>query len=357
MQRGLDPFRFLAGVLAGWANQQQQLAIEYLREENRVLREQLAGKRIRYTDDQRRRLAEKAKVLGRKALEEIATLVRPETLLCWHRKLIAQKYDGSRRRGPGRPRVMNEIRNLTAQIAKENRTWGYTRIQGALKNVGYIVARGTIANILREYGIEPAPERCRKTTWREFLRFHWEVIAAADFFTVEVWTRFGLLRYLVFFVIELSTRRVRVAGIHPAPDGDWTAQVTRNLTDGVDGFLRGKKYLIHDRDPLYTSQFQEVLAGAGVKTVKLPARSPNLNAYAERFVRTIKESCLHRVILFGEPGLRRVLTQFLTHYHSERNHQGLGNKLPFPGPHQTGGAIARRGRLGGLLNYYYRRAA
>ena len=223
MPRGLDPFRFLAGVLAGWANQQQQDAIEYLREEKRVLREQLSGKRIRYNDDQRRRLAEKAKTLGRKALEEIATLVRPETLLAWHRKLIAQKSDGSKRRRPGRPRVMDEIRALTVRMAKENRNWGYTRIQGALSNLGYIVARGTVANILRENGIEPAPERCRKTTWRAFLSSHWEMIAAADFFTVEVWTRFGLLRYLVFFVIELSTRRVQLAGVHRAPDGEWTA--------------------------------------------------------------------------------------------------------------------------------------
>jgi len=278
--------------------------------------------------------------------------------LAWHRKLIAQKHDGSKKRGPGRPRVMTEIRELTVRMANENRTWGYTRIQGALSNSGHVVARGTIANILRENGIEPAPERSRKTTWREFLRSHWEMIAAADFFTVEVWTRFGLLRYLVFFVMELSTRRVQVAGIHRAPDGEWTTQVARNLTDGVDGFLRGKRYLIHDRDPLYTRDLREVRAGEGIETIRLPARSPNLNAYGERFVRTIKESCLHRMILFGEAGLRRVLDQFMAHYHNERNHQGLSNKLLSPNLEHIGsGALVRRQRLGGLLNYYYRRAA
>jgi hypothetical protein len=162
---------------------------------------------------------------------------------------------------------MTAIRDLTVRIAKENRTWGYTRIQGALSNLGHTVARGTIANILRGSGIEPAPERSRKITWREFLGFHWEMIAAADFFTVEVWTRLGLLRYLVFFVIELSTRRVRLAGTHRAPDGEWVTQAARNLADGVDGFLQGKRYLIHDRDPLYTKQFREVLAGAGVNAV------------------------------------------------------------------------------------------
>lgn len=229
--------------------------------------------------------------------------------------------------------------------------------QNALSNLGYTVARGTISNILKENGIEPAPERCRKTKWREFLRFHWEMLAAADFFSVEVWTRFGLIRYLVFFVIELSTRRVRVAGIHPIPDEEWMVQVARNLTDRDDGFLRGKRYLIQDRDPLYTKRFREALAGAGVKTIRLPARSPNLNAYAERFVRTIKESCLHRVIVFGEVGLRHVLKQFLAHYHGERNHQGMGNKLLFPLPQRFTGRVTRRQLLGGLLNYYCRSAA
>jgi transposase InsO family protein len=357
MRNHIDPFRFVAAAIAGWANQRQQDAIEYLREENRVLREQSAGKRIRYTDDQRRRLAEKAKGLGRRALEEIATLVRPETFLAWHRNLIAQKYDGSQRRGPGRPRVMNEIRDLAIRMARENRTWGYTRIQGALNNLDHTVSRGTIANVLKENGIEPAPERRRKTTWREFLGFHWEMIAAADFFTVEVWTRSGLLRYLVFFVIELSSRRVRIAGIHPEPDEEWMLQIRRNLTDEANGSFRGKRYLIHDRDPLYTKQFREALAGTGVKTIRLPARSPNLNAYAERFVRTIKESCLHQVILFGEDGLRRMLRQFLTHYHGERNHQGLENKLLSMMTTNCTGEVQRRQRLGGLLNYYYRKAA
>lgn len=189
MRLSLDPFRFLATAIAGWANQQQQDSIEYLKEENRVLREQLKGKRIRFTDDQRRRLAEKAKSLGRSVLQNVATLVTPETLLAWHRKLIAQKYDGSRRRGPGRPKVMTEIQALIVQMAKENRTWGYTRIQGALSNLGHRVGRGTISNVLKANGIEPAPGRYGKTTWREFLSAHWEMIGAADFFTVEVWTR------------------------------------------------------------------------------------------------------------------------------------------------------------------------
>src|SRR5712664_1368395 len=182
------PLRFLLVAMAGWMHQQQRDVIDYLQEENRVLREQLGPRRLRFTDDQRRRLAAKAKTLGRRVLRDISTIVTPDTLLAWHRRLIARQYDGSARRGPGRPPVMAEVRALIVRMATENRDWGYTRIQGALANLDHHVARGPIANILRQHGIEPAPERQRRTTWQEFLRSHWEALAAADFFTVEVWT-------------------------------------------------------------------------------------------------------------------------------------------------------------------------
>ena len=176
-------------AVAGWMNQRQLQVIEYLREENRVLREQLGGRRVRLNDDQRHRLAAKAKGLGRKLLSVVATIVMPETLLAWHRKLIAQKYDGSGTRGPGRPRAADEIETLAIRMAEENRDWGYRRIHGALSNLGHEIARRTIADILKRRGIEPAPDRKRKTTWKEFLSRHWELIVEADFFTVEVWTR------------------------------------------------------------------------------------------------------------------------------------------------------------------------
>ena len=183
----LDPFRFVLIALAGWMNQRQLQVIEYLREENRVLREQLGERRLRLSDDQRRRLAAKAKGLGRKLLRDVATIVTPETLLRWHQRLIAQKYDGHDKRGPGRPRTGGEVETLVVRLAKENRAWGYRRIQGAISNLGHKVARSTIAAILYRHGIEPAPERNRKTTWKEFLARHWELIVAADFFMVEVW--------------------------------------------------------------------------------------------------------------------------------------------------------------------------
>ena len=177
----LDPFRFTVIALSGWLNQHQLLIIEYLREENRVLREQLGDRRPKFNGDQRRRLAAKAKGLGRKLLADVATVVTPETLLAWHRKLIAEKYDGTGSRGPGRPRTTGEIEALVVRMAKENRDWGYRRIKGALSNLGHELATSTIAEILRRHGMEPAPERSRKTTWKEFLTQHGELIVAADF--------------------------------------------------------------------------------------------------------------------------------------------------------------------------------
>src|SRR5262245_57187711 len=183
MRNALNPFRFVVITVAGWMNQKQQHAIDYLREENRVLREQLGTRRLRFTDDQRRRLAAKAKLVGRRVLDEITDLVTPDTLLAWHRKLIAKKYDGTAKRGPGRPRTASEVEDLVVRLAQDNRDWGYRRILGAMSNLGHSLACGIIANILKRHGLEPAPDRIRKTTWKEFLSQHWELIVAADFFT------------------------------------------------------------------------------------------------------------------------------------------------------------------------------
>ncbi len=218
-------FQFVLIAVAGWMNQRQLQIIDYLREENRVLREQLGGQRLRFNDDQRRRLAAKAKGLGRKLLAEVASIVTPETLLAWHRKLIAHKYDGTAKRGPGRPRTAGEIGALVVRMAEENRDWGYRRIQGALSNLGHGLARSTIAEILERHGIEPAPERNRKTSWKEFLTRHWELIVGADFFTIEVWTRHGLQRFIVLFFIELSTRKAEIGGIARTANGLWMSQI------------------------------------------------------------------------------------------------------------------------------------
>jgi len=339
-------------------NRNQQAVIEYLREEVRVLKEQL-GRRPRFNDDQRRRLAVKGKSVGKKNLLRFAGIVTPGTLLAWHRRLIAKKYDSSQKRRPGRRPTAADTRELILKMARENRSWGYTRIQGALANLRHEIERSTIAKVLKEAGLDPAPDRCKGTTWKEFLRIHWDTMAAADFFTVEVWTPVGLVRYHVLFVIRLMTREVRIAGIVPEPGERWMLQMARNLTDACNGFLLGARFFIHDRSALFTEQFRGILKSSGVESLRLPARSPNLNAFAERFVRTIKSSCLDRMILIGESSLRRALSEFDLHYHAERNHQGLENKIIRPefDEFPSEGPLHCRERLGGLLRYYFREAA
>ncbi len=335
--------------------------ITYLHEENRVLKAQLRGRRLCLTDTERCRLAALAYPLGRKRLQEIATIATPDTLLRWYRRLIAQKFDSTRHRGTrGRPRVLEEIEQLTIRMAEENPSWGYRRLQGALANLGHHIDAGTVRNILHRYHLDPAPQR-RKAgmTWVQFLTLHWEVLAATDFFTVEVATWRGFVTYYVLFVMDLATRQVHIAGMTPHPTDDFMRQCARQLTDPFDGFLRSKRFLIHDRDTKFTRAFDGLLKDHRVEPVILPPRSPNLNAYCERFVRSIKDEVLAQMLMLGERSLYYVVRQYLAHYHHERNHQGLDNQLiaAEPGLERHWGRIVHRGRLGGLLSYYYREAA
>src|SRR5438552_2290985 len=190
----------------------QQEVIAYLVEENRVLREQMDNRGLKFNDDQRRRLAAKAKKLGRKTLKQVATIAAPETLLTWHRNLIGRKHAGSRRQPRGRTPTRPEIAALAVRMAEENRSWGYRRIQGALANLGHDLAYNTIRNILKRHGIEPSPERERKTTWKEFLQRHWAQIVATDFFTTDRSNRSGLARLVILGFMKLSTRRVDITG-------------------------------------------------------------------------------------------------------------------------------------------------
>ena len=348
------PLQFLLVFFAGWVNRQQQDVIEYLREENRVLREQLAGRPLHLTDDQRRRLAVRGTCLGRRILRQVATIVTPDTILRWHRLLIARKWTYAMAR-VGRPGVLQEIRCLVVRMASENPTWGYTRIQGALKNLGHQVARSTISNILKAHGVPPTGER--PTSWDTFLRAHCDAIAGADFFTTEVWTLRGLVTYYTLFVIELHSRRVRILGCTPHPDEAFMLQMGRQMTDPVDGIVGHRGMLICDRDRTWSAQVRRLLEGSGVRVLRTPFRAPNCNAYAERCVRSIKEECLDRIVPLGDRHFRRTLREFVTHYHGERNHQGLGNVLvdtDLPTP--KSGRLQRRQRLGGLLSYYYRAA-
>jgi transposase InsO family protein len=195
--------------------------------------------------------------------------------------------------------------------------------------------------------------------WKIFIQAHWDTLSAADFFTVEVWGMRGLVTFYVLLVIELSSRRVYFAGATPSPNTEWMMQIARNLTDPFDGFVSGKRFIIIDRDRKYCDAFRAMLENAGTEPLRLPPRSPNLNAWAERFVRSIKEECLDKMILFGERSLRRAITEYLAHYHAERNHQGLDNRLidAHEDVGRSNGEVQCRERLGGTLRYYYRQAA
>jgi hypothetical protein len=206
----LQPLQLLLMMFAGWVNRHQLDVIDYLQEENRVLKERLGGRRIHFTDAERRRLARKAHALGRKVLNELETLVTPDTLLRWHRQLVASKWNYTQRRGPGRPRVMKTIVDLILRMAQENPSWGYTRIRGARANLGHQVGRGTIANVLGEHGIQPAPERDRHARWSTFIKAHWECLTATDFLSAEVHTIKGL-------VTGLENQLLRPAAIVAPP--------------------------------------------------------------------------------------------------------------------------------------------
>ena len=353
------PFRFFLLLFAGWVNRRQACVIEYLLEENRLLREQVGGHRVRLDDVQRRRLAVKGKALGRRLLSEVAGIVTPDTILRWYRRLVAAKYDGSKKRCRGGRRTKPDLVTLVVKMASENPGWGYTRIRGAMRNLGHGIGRNTIKRILLDHGIEPAPERSGRTPWKTFLGAHWEGLAATDFFTVEALTPGGLVRYFVLFVMRVKTRSVEIAGITSQPTEAWMKQVARNWTDTKAGFLRDVRHLIMDRDPLFTIAFRRMLRESGVDTVRLPARSPNLNAYAERFVLSIKSECLERMVILGERHLRKAVGEYLEHYHHERPHQGMGNELIAPWtPNAVGkGPVRCHKRLGGTLNFYYRQAA
>src|SRR5258705_5740196 len=351
----------LIAMVAGWIQRHQQHVIAYLQEENRVLKAQLGGRRLHLTDTERRRLAALAHPLGRKRLKEIAPVATPDTLLRWYRRLIAQKFDGSKHRTQlGRPRIAEEVEQLVVRMAEENPTWGYRRIQGALANVGHGIDKITVRNMLRRHQMDPAPQRRHAgMSWTQFLTMHWEVLAATDFFTVEVATWHGLVTYYVLVVMELATRRVQVAGITPHPTAAFMQQCARQLTDPFEGFLLGKRYLIHDRDTKFTPACDGLLKDSGVEPIVLPPRSPNLNAHCERFVRSIKEEALAQMVMLGERSLYYAIQQYLAHYHHERNHQGLDNQLIAreEGVGCQTGHVVRRERLGGLLSYYHREAA
>ena len=356
----LQPWQLLFMILASWVHREQQAIIAFYQVELDALMKAQGKKRLLLTDAQRRLLAVKGKSLGRKALMELTSIVTPDTILRWHRTLVTQKWDHSeQRKCVGRPRIRQVIVDLILRFASENPTWGYDRIQGALANVGYHISDQTVGNVLKQHGIEPAPDRKQKTTWKTFLKAHWDVLSAIDFTTVEVWTKGGLVTFYLLFVIELNTRCVHLAACTPSLGDDFMKQIARNLTDPFDGFLKDKRYVLIDRDANFSNAFRRTLKQADVEPVRLPPRSPNLNSHLERFHLSLKSECLDKMIFFGERSLQNACTEFLVHYHQERNHQGLDNKIIEP-REEVGaitGTIECCERLGGIVKYYHRLAA
>ncbi|WP_144995212.1 integrase core domain-containing protein [Polystyrenella longa] len=355
----MQPWQLLFFALASWVNREQQLAIEYLKTENTILRDKLGNKRVLLNDNERRRRAVKGKQLGRKLLSELGAIFTPDTILRWHRELIARKWDySSKKKRVGRPRIRQEIVKHILRFAKENPTWGADRIQGALSNVGFHITDMTVRNVLKAHGIEPVPDLPASMSWQTFWRAHWEAIFAVDFTTVEVWTKTGLTTFYVMVVMELMSRKVEVAGITTNPKKQWITQIARNLT-GDNGFLENASHLILDRDTCFQPLRSFLKNQTEIEPVLLPPKSPNMNAYLERFMRSLKSECLNKMVFFGQHSLERALREYVAHYHSERNHQGLDNQLIDPGEEvgSIAGKVECRERLGGLLKYYYRDAA
>jgi transposase len=279
--------------------------------------------------------------------------VSPQTVLRWHRELIRRKWTYKRKRRPGRPILARETAVLVLRLAKENPRWGYCRIQGELKKLDISISASTICSLLRRHGLRPAPRR-EGPSWKEFLAQQAAGIVACDFFCVEtVWLK---TLYVLFF-IEVSTRRVHLAGITAHPGSAWVTQQARNLA--IDERLLGFQFLIRDRDAKYSGPFDEVFRSEGVRVIRTPIRSPKANAFAERFVRTARHECLDHILVLGEHHLERILREYVKHYNKERPHRGLSLRTPEPqlASNHADGEVVRVPRLSGLINEYRRIAA
>jgi hypothetical protein len=343
------PLQFLAAWLAVWLGRALQGQVDYLKAENRVLMNSPGTNKLRLTDADRRRLAVLGKKLGRKALAEVATIASPETILRWYRERVAKEGDSRKRRGPGRPEKRGEIAKLAVRMARENETWGYTRIKGALQNLGHEIGQNTIKRILQEHGIEPATERGKRMPWSKFIKAHLGALVGMDSLGEKVARLFALVHYRLLFVIGSAGRSVELAGISRDRVGDWTEQMTRNLADMEYGGLLGTRNVLLDRNPLCTRAFRRTLEVSRAKVVHFPRGSPNPNACPERLVFSTMSERLERTIPAGEEHPRRALSEIVSHHHHERSDRWLGNAL-IAGKSENlsrGGTIVCRQRLGG----------
>ena len=290
--------------------------------------------------------------LSKRRLAKALLIVQPDTLLRWHRELVRRHWTFRQKRRPGRPPLTEEVQEWVLRLARENPHWGSKKIQGEMLKLGLRVSRSTVARLLRRQGLRPPQDHRRSPTWSQFLGQYKDFIWACDFFTV---TTARLRTFYVLFFMELGRRRLLLFNVTEHPQAEWVVQQVRNLSVQHDHLPR---FILHDRDGQFSEEFDACAEGSGAKIVKLPARSPNLNAYAERWVRSVREECLDQIIVLGERHLRYVLKQYVEYFMKRRPHQGLKQQVPdqreeFP----TTGRIRCHQVLGGLINDYYREAA
>jgi len=349
--------RCLLGLLAVLARSglSKDAELLVLRHENQVLRRQLTG-RLRWDHADRVWLAALSRLVSRRRWPEVFPVI-PATILRWHRDLVARKWDYTSRRRPGRPSTGTSVKALVIRMARENPTWGHRRIQGELARLGHVIAASTVWEILHTAGIEPAPRRAGPT-WREFLAAQAHAIIACDFLVVETVL---LKRLYVLVFIEHGTRRLHVAGVTARPTGAWAAQQARNLAMDVGDRLGTLRFLIHDRDPLFTTAFGEVFKAEGLRIITTLPRTPRMNAICERVIGTLRRELLDRTLILGERHLAHVLREYLIHYNGHRPHQSRQQRPPDIETQSVRDvadlrSVRRRPVVAGLVNEYHRAA-
>jgi transposase InsO family protein len=347
---------FSLAVLVVRGDGEKNAELLVLRHENAVLRRNLG--RIRYEPGERVWFAALTRFIPRRRWAEVFP-VTPATLLAWHRRLAARKYDTSRRRKPGRPPTVRSIARLTIRLAQENPLWGYRRIHGELTKLGLTIAPSTIYEILRAADIDPAPRR-DGPTWRQFLHAQAAGILAADFLHVDT---VSLTRLYILVFIEHGTRRMHLGGITAHPTGDWTVQQARNLALDLGERFRDFRFLIHDRGSNFTTSFDAVFQATGTTILRTAAQAPRMNAICERLIGTLRRELLDRTLILNQAHLRAVLADYQEHYNTARPHQGIGQRVPDDGPDLRVTAagpstcqVRRKPVLGGLINEYERAA-
>ena len=366
MNKTTDSYKRLQAVIKDVNGDNRQIIkslqdqIDYLMEfiavQSEVIEKETGCRQPELTQEQKIRLAYRGKKLNEFLLGQIETVFSPATVLKWYSDLISTKYNsvGENQKKRGRKTISNEIIEQVLKLAESNPYWGYDRIAGVMKYLGYDISASAVRNILKEHGIVPDPERRQRGNWHQFIETQQYVTAATDFATIELLTEYGLERRHVLFFMDIGTREVICGGIAKDPNSAWTTQIARNVCDMWDGFLLGKRFLIHDRDSLFNKRFDMVFKSIGIEIKKLPPLTPMMNSRMENFIRAIKTECLDKIIFTNEAQLQLAVKEYLEYWTHYRPHAGLGGKMVKPYPQDSDGEIVEIPFLGGLMRGYRR---